>query len=475
MNHPNPIHIRAGDLKPALVGLGKVAHPKATLPVLQCIRVEALSATSAQLTASDLDFHLDVTVPIEAGRKGEPFLLSLAAIRDQIRGFKANDTVYLAPHAKAPSAKEFPEAPSFRATPIPFSEDMSASLLRAFSCASHDTTRYVLQGAFLDISGKGKKAHRIVATDGRQLYSSNSMHLPSLKSSVILPDHPLWKWKRILDSAGQSPWTLRVGSEKDGAVPFRIDAETWRLTGKTIEGNYPNYRQVIPPGSDFKSQVEMSPEVAHAIADLIPKPPGKKLANKPVGLHIEKGLVSLLARESIDEPWQFYPIGPAQVKGPEQVVFANRDYFQRASGFGLTTISLIDPQSPLQFSRKGDLMIVMPVRVGDADSLKRPRKLEPIVSREAGVPKQVVSRPTPSKKQGAKPSSKAPASKSDPMDEVEARIAEANSALATAGKKLKSAKGSLSSARVQRSEDQEELKGFRSLFRSIKKLATGSN
>lgn len=475
MNHSTPIHIRAGDLKPALVGLGKVANPKATLPVLQCIRVEALSASTAQLTASDLDFHLDVTVPIEAGKKGEPFLLSLASIRDQMRGFKANDTVHLAPHAKAPPAKEFPEAPAFRATPIPFSEDMSASLLRAFTCASHDTTRYVLQGALLDASGKGKNAHRIVATDGRQLYSSNSMHLPSLKSSVILPDHPLWKWKRILDSTGQSPWTLRVGSEKDGTVPFRIDAETWRLTGKTIEGNYPNYRQVIPPGSDFKSQVEMPPEVAHAIADLIPKLPGKKLANKPVGLHIEKGLVSLLAREATDEPWQFYPIGPAQVKGPDQVVFANRDYVQRASGFGLTTISLIDPQSPLQFSRKGDLMIVMPVRVSDANSLKRPRKLEPIVSREAGAPKKVVSRPIPSKKRGAKPCSNAPASKSDPMDEVEARIAEANSALATAGKKLKSAKGSLSTARVQRNEDQEELKGFRSLFRSIKKLATGSN
>ena len=113
-------------------------------------------------------------------------------------------------------------------------------------------------------------------------------------------------------------------------------------------------------------------------------------------------------------------------------------------------------------------MIVMPVRVGDADKLKLPRKLEPVVS----------MRPTKSKVPPTKQPAKAKpvaSPKSDPMDEVEARIAEANQALRTAGKKLKSAKGSLGTARDQRSEDQEELKGFRSLFRSIKKLAVGDN
>ena len=468
MKPTTPIHIRAGDLKPALVGLGKVAHPKATLPVLQCIRVEAISASKAQLTASDLNFHLNVTVPIEAGKKGEPFLLSLAAIRDQIRGFKANDTVHLAPNAKAPPVAEFPGAPKFRATPISLSEDMSASLLRAFACASHDTTRHILQGILLDVSGKGKNAHRIVATDGRQLYSSNSMHLPSLKSSIILPDHPLWKWKGIADSVESAPWTLRVGTEKEGTQPFRIESDSWQLTGKTIDGNYPNYRQVIPPVSDFRSRVEMPSEVAEAIAGLIPKLPGKKLQNKPVGIHVEKGLVSLLARETTDQPWQFYPVGPVEVNGPDQVVFANRDYVQRATSFGLTGINLIDPQSPIQFSRKGDIMIVMPVRVGGADKLKRPRKLEPVVTGKK------TERTAPPKKQASKPKPAA-SPKSDPMDDVEASIAEANKALQTAGKKLKSAKGSLGTARDQRSEDQEELRGFRSLFRSIKKLAVGDN
>ncbi|MDF1849515.1 MAG: DNA polymerase III subunit beta [Verrucomicrobiales bacterium] len=471
MNHPIPIQIRAGDFKPALVGLGKVANPKASLPALQCIRVEPLKTNTVQLSASDLDFHLDLTIEAEVGKKCEPFLVPLTVLRDQVRGTKAGDTMELRSLAKAPPVSEFPEPPRFRATPIPLTAEMSASLLKAFACSSSDTTRYILQGAFLDVSGKGKNAHRIVATDGRQLYSSNSMHLPALKSSVILPDHALWKWKQIADSANTTPWTLRVGTEKGETTPFRIDAKHWRLSGKTISGSYPNYRQVIPQGTDFKSRVETPPEVAEAIADLIPKLPGKKLCNKPVGIHVEKGLVSLLARETTDEPWQFYPIGPAKVNGPNQVVFANRDYVQRAARFGLNGISMIDPQSPLQFSRKGDLMIVMPVRVGDTQKLKRPRKMNPIVSTERSTP----PKKSPAKNQVSKKKAVASPPTSDPMKELEARITEANTALATAGKKLKSARGSLNTARDQRSEDQKELKGFRSLFRSIKKLATGSN
>ncbi len=39
------------------------------------------------------------------------------------------------------------------------------------------------------------------------------MHLP-LKHSVILPDHPLWKWKPLAESR---PWTLRLGKDQHQA------------------------------------------------------------------------------------------------------------------------------------------------------------------------------------------------------------------------------------------------------------------
>jgi hypothetical protein len=121
-------------------------------------------------------------------------------------------------------------------------EPVVTSLLRAFACASNDPTRAVLRSACLDTSGTGEKAHRIVGTNGRALFSSNSMHLP-LKQSVILPDHPLWKWKPLADSR---PWTLRLGKDKHRAEVFRMEGQAWSVTGRLLDGPYPNYRQVIP-------------------------------------------------------------------------------------------------------------------------------------------------------------------------------------------------------------------------------------
>src|SRR5690606_8578442 len=128
-------------------------------------------------------------------------------------------------------------------------------LVHAFACASSDETRHILQGAFLDTSGKGRNAHRIVGTDGRHLFSSNSLHLPQVKSPVILPDHKLWQWKPLAESR---PWTLRLGAAPksgDGTTPFRIEGPHWSVTGSTVEGNYPNYRQVVPRSEQFKTRV----------------------------------------------------------------------------------------------------------------------------------------------------------------------------------------------------------------------------
>ncbi|MDF1862593.1 MAG: DNA polymerase III subunit beta [Verrucomicrobiales bacterium] len=474
------IQIRAGDLKPVVAGLGKLIPRKASLPALQCVKVEMVKRDTLRLTATDLNLTLAIEVPATVGKGVEPspapFLIPLERLRDLVRRTGANEALDLGPAVKAPAPDEFPEATTFRASPIPLPDSAASGLVHAFACASRDTTRHILQGAFLDTSGKGAKAHRIVGTDGRHLFSSNSLYLPKVKGPVILPDHKLWQWKPLAESR---PWTLRLGAEKDGIVPFRIDGPHWSVTGKTVEGNYPNYRQVIPPSDQFKTRVTMSDPALEAINRLIPRLPGKKLANSPVGLHLEKGRLGLLARESNDEPWILHPIDTVATTGPDLCSFVNRDYLQKAVDFGLGEIHLIDAMSPVQFSREGDLMIVMPIRAIDPERIERP-KLTPAVM--PSIPKQKNAAPekaeksTPSRrKPKAKPERSERTDPADPIDEVASRIAEANEAIASAGKQLQEATGSLKTARRQRREDREELRGFRSLFSSIKKITTGSN
>jgi len=468
----HPVTVRAADLKSALSGLGKLIPRTPSLAVLGCVKVEAAGPQSVRLTATDLDLTLSIDVPATVEKGLAPFLLPLLRLRELTTGLRSDEVVPLDPAIKAPPATEFPEIPQGRTPGLTLPEPVVTSLLRAFACASQDPTRAVLRSACLDTSGTGDKAHRIVGTNGRHLFSSNSMHLP-LKQSVILPDHPLWKWKPLAESR---PWTLRLGKDTHRNDVFRMEgqAQAWSVTGRLLDGPYPNYRQVIPSAEEFTTSITLSDAALEAVTRLLPRLPGKQLANRPVGLHCEKGRFGLLARAENDEPWILHPVDRCEMKGPDVTVYLDRDYLIKAADFGLHRISMSDAMSPVQFSRGGDLMIVMPVRAIAPDRIERPR-LVPAVEQFASPPVPVlkpiaptvptVPAPLPPKPDGpAKPAKPA-----DPLVQARQQVAEADEALLTARKTLKGVRRSLHAARTQRSETKRELGGFRGLLRKLQR------
>ena len=68
-----PIEIRVGDLKPAMVGLGKVISTRTSSPALHCVKIESLTRNRIQLTATDLDVTLRIEVPVTENQKFDPF------------------------------------------------------------------------------------------------------------------------------------------------------------------------------------------------------------------------------------------------------------------------------------------------------------------------------------------------------------------------------------------------------------------
>jgi hypothetical protein len=470
----HPVSVRAADLKAALSGLGKLIPRSPSLAVLGCVKVESAGPQSVRLTATDIDFTLGVEVPATIDKGLAPFLQPLPRLRELVTGLRSDEVVPFGPAIKAPPVGEFPEIPSVRTPGLTLPEPVVTSLLRAFECASNDPTRAVLRSACLDTSGTGEKAHRIVGTNGRHLFSSNSMHLP-LKHSVILPDHPLWHWKPLADSR---PWTLRLGKDSHGAEVFRMEGRledhAWSVTGRLLDGPYPNYRQVIPGPDQFTTTVTLSDAALEAITRLVPRLPGKQLANRPVGLHCEKGRFGLLARGDNDEPWILHPVDRCEMKGPDVTVFLNRDYFEKAAAFGLHRISMSDEMSPVQFSRGGDLMVVMPVRAIDPSRIERP-PLVPAVEQFAPSTKPSprptpVVPPQPQAPLPPKPDQPTqPAKPTDPLVAARQQVAEADEALLSARKTLKGVRRSLHAARVQRSETKRELGGFRGLLRKLQR------
>jgi hypothetical protein len=142
---------------------------------------------------------------------------------------------------------------------------------------------------------------------------------------------------------------------------------------KTIEGNYPNWRQVVPNTEDQRTTVTLPEE--HEFVIFVRTLPGVDIANSPVDLVTENGTVSIKA---ITGAFSLLLEG-AKAKGPDIKIRLNRDYLMKAFDYELTKIGLTDPMSAMLFTREGRQMVVMPLRVADApaEPTNQPAPSEP--------------------------------------------------------------------------------------------------
>jgi hypothetical protein len=263
-------------------------------------------------------------------------------------------------HIESLPVEEYPAVPKLKAESVSIKDDIRQAILEAFECASVDETRVILNGAYLDVSGK--QGHYIVATDGRHLYSSNSFTLP-LEQSLLIPDHKFLGFKEF-NNDGE--WQLRVQpGVKDNAGLFQISSRRWRFIGRQVEGNYPNWRQVVPDEKQFNTTVELSPSAMEAVLNLVPRIPCHDAINNPIGLVVEKKKLVLRGRGANDSKWTNLDVEGVAVKGPAVTVFLNRQFLTKALKFGMNTVEFIDHMTPLKFSSGGKQIIVMPLRASD--------------------------------------------------------------------------------------------------------------
>ena len=380
------IHLPIAELKPALAGLGKIISRASTLPVLQNIKVDRTKDGWTTLTSTDLDHF--VTVRLEQPAEGAPesILVPYEALNritkrcgktdsitvEKAAGDKAlvefpigNQTAQ--EHVESLPPEEYPAVPRIKTDPVSIKDDIRSSLLEAFQCASSDETRVILNGAYLDVSGK--QGHYVVATDGRHLYSSNSFTLP-LGNSILIPDHKFLGWKEF-NSDGE--WQLRVQpGVKDSPGLFQISSRRWRFIARQTEGNYPNWKQVVPDSTQYNTMVELTTAAMDAILALVPKIPCHDAINLPIGLIAEGKKLTLRGRGANDSKWTNLTVDGAAVKGQPVTIYVNRDFLAKALKFGMNTIEIIDPLTPLRFSNGGKQMIVMPIRGRDPTKSPEP-------------------------------------------------------------------------------------------------------
>ncbi len=147
-------------------------------------------------------------------------------------------------------ADEFPGVPTFKeAREFSVPQAMLGRGIKYTEFAiSNDGTRYVLNGVYTTFED-GKLT--MVATDGRRLaLFENALDFPAeQKVSIDIPSRAVSEVNRLLGDAGEV--LISVTSNQAS-----FDLSDTVLYTKLIDGNYPNYRQVIP--ARYNERVAMS-------------------------------------------------------------------------------------------------------------------------------------------------------------------------------------------------------------------------
>jgi len=373
------INLPVNELKNALVGLGKIIGKRTTLPVLGAVYINRDQDGWTTLTGSDIDSF--VTVRLEQPDNGAPgtVLVPYNDLVKVVKGCSSTDVITVEAtsndravlhypignqqgeqHTGSFPAEEFPPIPRIEGRPEPVHDEVRRAIQEAMQCASSDETRVILQGAFLDVSQRS--GHYVVATDGRHLYSSNTFNF-HLKESILIPDHKFIGWKEF-NNDGEWRMQVRPGVEKEHGL-LQICSRRWSFIIRQLDGNYPNWRQVVPAPDSAKTHVEIPEDALEAVAKLISKIPDDDDTNHRLALKITGKKLFLCGKSRGSDNLVELEISEATVKGKEVTVWLNRLFLAKALRFGLNQIEIIDPLTPLRIVNQGRQMIVMPIR-GDA-------------------------------------------------------------------------------------------------------------
>lgn len=151
--------------------------------------------------------------------------------------------------------EEFPAFPEFQ-DPKTLSirqSELKDGLRKTSYAISNDEARYVLNGILFSLFDNKLT---LVATDGRRLalFDSDLEFPKSDERDFILPTKAVTELQRLLGDDGD----VRISGSVN-LVSFELNGA--KLVSKLVDGNYPNYRQVIP--GEAKERITLEREALY--------------------------------------------------------------------------------------------------------------------------------------------------------------------------------------------------------------------
>jgi DNA polymerase III sliding clamp (beta) subunit (PCNA family) len=481
------IKLPVRELKTALMGLGKVISRRASLPVLQHVRAERAADGATTISATDLDAFASYRFTEGSEGKAESILVPFESLHSIAKGCAAEETITIEKstgdgalihypigggtverHVESLPSDEWPPPPKINGERVLLDGALHSALVEALKCVSSDETRYILRGAYVDVSEK--QSHYVVGTDGKHLYSSNSFHVP-IGTSVIIPDHRFLGWKGF----GQDgDWVLRIESDKNGKPAYiELTSFGWTFVSKAIDGNYPNWRQVLPDPSGRKTTIKVSANALAEFADIIGKLPSDAI-NQAVGLKLDRqGKLVLFSRAGgTNEPTEV-AFSAVEVTGKPVTVLLNRNYLAKALRFGLNEIQIQDALSPVRCTdQSGRQLIIMPIRMDGVTPQPAPTQPQP-----SSPPQKTAQASPTSGNNNMQNENKDGQSAASPRDSnktaIETAVEQIDAAKSSIGTALTSLSGVVKTLRQAQREQrgtEKEIQSVRSTLETLQKV-----
>ncbi len=252
-----------------LQSVQNIVSSRTTLPILSNVLLKA-GDNKLELIATDLDVSVSCSVEANVKKKGATTIpvkrffsiikelaspeIELEVDEKNASSIRAGASFY---KINGLSADEFPPvSPLKEDKKITLPQEKFRGMLKKTGFAiSSDESRYVLNGIFISL-----KEHKItmVATDGRRLaLVDEEVDIPETsQGEFIIPTKTVNELSRLLGDKGDIEICY---VENHASFTLKDDKGfTILIISKLVEGNYPNYRQVIP--SEAKERIALPRE-----------------------------------------------------------------------------------------------------------------------------------------------------------------------------------------------------------------------
>ncbi len=238
-------------LSEALQTVQRGVSSRPGIPALTGVLLEASAEGTLTLTTTDLEVSARLSIDVQVTEAGIA-LVPARLLGDTVKSLSDAPVEFEADQSQARircaayegalrllPAEDFPALQPPSGTRLVVEAPRFAEAIgQVARAASRDEARPVLTGVLLEVSREGVT---LVATDSYRLAVREVVATAAGEAKAIVPE-------RAMSEAGRAAASIEKGDIElfldESQVSFRVGALT--LTSRLIEGEFPNYRQLLP-------------------------------------------------------------------------------------------------------------------------------------------------------------------------------------------------------------------------------------